>query len=145
MANKHRFTANEVADALTQTKGMLFLAAKLLGCHPETIRNYCRRYPHVQAVKETERGEMVDMAELKLRQSIQNGEAWGIAFCLKTIGKDRGYVERQEVTGADGPVQIEVVYTVASQRDLTASPQQSKPQAIDVQYEKVRIEKNSVG
>ena len=48
---------------------------------------------------------MVDTAELKLWHSIQNGEAWGIAFCLKTIGKDRGYIERQEVTGADGAPQ----------------------------------------
>ena len=31
-----------------------------------------------------------------------NGEPWAVAMVLKTIGKHRGYVERQEVTGADG-------------------------------------------
>ena len=106
-----RYTPTQVADALRMTKGMVYLAAKRLGCEPSTIWNYCQRYPSVQAAKDAERGEMVDTAELKLWQSIQNGEPWGIAFCLKTIGKDRGYVERQEVTGQDGKgILIRVVY-----------------------------------
>jgi hypothetical protein len=34
-----------------------------------------------------------------------------IIFYLKTQCKDRGYVERQEITGADaGPITIKVVY-----------------------------------
>ena len=94
MANKNRYTAQQVADALTETKGMMFIAAQRLGCSQETIRTYCNRYPSVQAAKDAQRGIMIDTAELKLWQSIQNGEAWGITLCLKTIGKDRGYVER---------------------------------------------------
>jgi hypothetical protein len=38
------------------------------------------------------------------------GEPWAVALTLKTLGKQRGYVERQEVTGADaGPVDVRVV------------------------------------
>jgi hypothetical protein len=108
---KQRYTAQQVAQALIETKGMVFIAAQRLGCDPETIRNYCKRYPSVQAAKDAERGRMVDLAELKLYQSIQNGEAWGIAFALKTIGKDRGYVERQELTGQDSQAMVlRVVY-----------------------------------
>jgi hypothetical protein len=107
MANKPRYTAAQVIAALRETKGMIFLAAKRLGCDPDTVQNYCKRYPTVQAAKDAERGEMVDTAELKLWQSIQNGEAWGITLALKTIGKDRGYVERVEQTGKDGaPLQM---------------------------------------
>jgi len=101
MAMSQRYTAKQVADALIETKGMLFIAAQRLGCDPETIRNYCKRYPSVQAARDTQRGLMVDTAELKLWQSIQNGEAWGIAFALKTIGKDRGYVEQQKLAFTD--------------------------------------------
>jgi hypothetical protein len=99
--NKQRYTAKQVANALIETKGMLFIAAERLGCDPETIRNYCRRYPSVQAARDAQRGIMVDTAELKLWQSIQNGEAWGIAFALKHLGKDRGYVEQQKLALTD--------------------------------------------
>ena len=100
--SKPRYTAAQVASALTTTKGLVYLAAKRLKCDPETVYNYCKRHPSVQAVRDAQRGELIDLAEQKLRESIQNGEAWGITLCLKTIGKDRGYVERQEHTGQDG-------------------------------------------
>jgi hypothetical protein len=99
--NKQRYTAKQVAKVLVETKGMLFIAAERLGCDPETIRNYCKRYPSVQAARDAQRGAMVDLAELKLWQSIQNGEAWGITLCLKTLGKDRGYVEQQKLALTD--------------------------------------------
>ena len=109
MADKPHYTAAQVIAALQETKGMVFLAAKRLGCTPNTIKNYCERYPTVQAAKDAERGEMVDTAELKLWASIQAGEAWGIAYTLSRLGKDRGYVERTEQTGKDGaPLVTEV-------------------------------------
>jgi len=111
MSMPQRYTAKQVADALIETKGMVFIAAQRLGCNPETIRLYCKRYPSVQAAKDAQRGMMLDAAELKLWQSIQNGEPWGIAFALKTIGKDRGYTERHEHTGEDGhDIVLRVVY-----------------------------------
>lgn len=102
MAGKRRYTPQQVIEALKQTKGMRFLAAQRLGCSHDTITNYINRYASVRDAADAQRGEMVDTAELKLWQSIQNGEAWGITLCLKTLGKERGYVERTEQTGKDG-------------------------------------------
>jgi hypothetical protein len=45
---------------------------------------------------------MVDVAESKLMAKIDAGDTTAIIFFLKTQGKGRGYVERQEVTGAEG-------------------------------------------
>ena len=101
MANKHRYTPKEVANAIKQTKGMLYLTAKRLGCSYQTVLNYCTRYKMVEEVRKAQRGEMLDLAETRLHQSIQKGEAWGIAFALKTIGKDRGYVEQQKLAFTD--------------------------------------------
>lgn len=109
MADKPHYTAEQMIAALQETKGMVFLAAKRLGCSYQTVLNYCERHPTVQAARSAERGEMVDTAELKLWQAIQDREAWAIAMTLKTIGKDRGYVERTEQTGKDGaPLVTEV-------------------------------------
>jgi hypothetical protein len=101
MAGKQRFTQAQIIAALTKSKGMVYLAAKRLHCDVDTILNYCKRYPAVERVKQAQRGEMVDLAEMKLYESIKHGEAWGIAFCLKTIGKDRGYVEQQKLALTD--------------------------------------------
>jgi len=94
-------------DALRKTKGMVYLAAKELGCSHQTVYNYIRRHPTVKAEADYQRGELLDIAELKLREAVIAGEQWALQFALKLLGKNRGYVERQEITGADGePVKI---------------------------------------
>jgi hypothetical protein len=97
-----RYTKDQIATALTRTKGMITLAAQSLGCDPTTVRNYLARYPELQTVLSDERERMTDMTELKLYEAIQNREGWAITLYLKTQGKSRGYVERQELTGANG-------------------------------------------
>lgn len=105
-----RYTKDQIATALTRTKGMITLAAQSLGCDPTTVRNYLARYPELQTVLSDERERMTDMTELKLYEAIQNREGWAITLYLKTQGKSRGYVERQEITGADsGPIMIEAI------------------------------------
>lgn len=102
-----RYTAAQVAAALEATKGMVYLAAKQLGCSHTTIYNYIERHPTVREAWEAQGGEVGDTAELKLYQAILEGQAWAVAFYLKTKGKNRGYTERQEVTGADGgPIEV---------------------------------------
>ena len=98
MANKKRYTPQQVADALNETRGMVFLAAKKLGCSDDTIYNYAKRYKAVGDALRQQRGQFVDMAELKLWNAVNEGEAWAVQFALRTLGKERGYVERSEVT-----------------------------------------------
>ncbi len=96
------YSTPSIIEALKKTHGMIYLAAEDLGCAAITIY---RRAEKVAAVRETidsYRGKLVDKAELKLEQAVLNGEPWAIQITLRTIGKHRGYVERQEVTGADG-------------------------------------------
>ena len=108
---KQRFTPKQVADTLIETRGMVFLAAKKLGCSDDTIYNYAKRYKAVGDALRQQRGQFVDMAELKLWNAVNEGEAWAVQFALRTLGKERGYVERQEVTGKDGnEMIIKVVY-----------------------------------
>lgn len=92
---RQRYSPEQVASALTQGKGLVTVAARLLGCVPNTVQAYIDRYPKVAEARAVQREAVTDLAELALYKAIQEGEAWAVCFYLKTQGKDRGYVERQ--------------------------------------------------
>lgn len=94
MAKPHRFTAQQVIEALHACRGMLYLTAKHLQCNPQTILNYCKKFPSVAQAKEDARGELLDVAEVKLWAAVQRDESWAIAFALRTLGRSRGYGEQ---------------------------------------------------
>ena len=64
--------------------------------------NWYNNIPEFQEAIEEARESLLDFAETKLHQNIMNGNEASIFFFLKTKGKKRGYVERQEITGSDG-------------------------------------------
>ena len=54
----------------------------------------------------------LDFAESQLHKQIADNSTAATIFYLKTKGKKRGYIERQEITGADGMptnFQIEII------------------------------------
>ena len=54
----------------------------------------------------------LDFAESSLHEQIQEKNTSATIFYLKTKGKNRGYIERQEITGAEGMptnFQIEII------------------------------------
>jgi len=99
---KEKFTTNQVIQALQDKHGNLSAAARFLGCDRHTVARYISQYSTVKEVADEERETLIDFAENQLFKQVQDGNITAIIFTLKTIGKSRGYVERQEVTGADG-------------------------------------------
>jgi len=97
-----KYTNSQIVNAIKTTNGMVYLAARQLGCNPQTIYNRMAKSETIRQAVDDSRGELIDISEQKLRIAVLNGEPWAVAMVLKTIGKHRGYVERQEVTGADG-------------------------------------------
>lgn len=102
MSDKPHYTTQQMIDALMEARGMVTVAASVVGCHPLTVRAYMRRYPTVAQALLDAREAMTDVAEMALYDAIVARESWAVTLYLKTIGKSRGYVERQEVTGKDG-------------------------------------------
>lgn len=92
----------DIIAALQKTHGMIYLAAESLGCSAMTIYRRADKDKKVRDTIDSYRGKLIDKAELKLEQAVMNGEPWAVTLTLKSLGKNRGYVERQEVTGADG-------------------------------------------
>lgn len=109
--NGRRYTEQQIADALRAAGGMTTLAARQLGCDANTIRHHLAKSEALRAIVADSRDELIDIAETALKRATIAGEAWAVCFTLKTVGKHRGYVERQEVTGADGgSLNVNVVY-----------------------------------
>jgi len=106
-----KYSVEQIIAALGESHGMIAPAARSLGCSRDTIRRYLAEYPEIAQAIEDANEEVNDMTELKLFDAIQRGEAWAICFRLKTKAKDRGYVERGELTGTNGaPVKLKLVY-----------------------------------
>lgn len=95
-------TADQVIAAIQQSKGNVSAAARSLDVSRKTIINYADRYSTVKQALDDEREAMIDTAESALHAAILDKQGWAVCFTLKTLGKSRGYVERQEITGADG-------------------------------------------
>lgn len=111
--SRERYQPAQVIKALHDTKGMVSLTAEMLRCDPDTVRNYCKRHPTVAAALREERERVTDIAELSLFRAIQNGEAWAVCFYLKTQGRSRGYIERQELeTSGPGGSPIEFTLNI---------------------------------
>lgn len=85
------FTPEQVADALRQARGVQAVAARLLGCHRNTVRRYMQEHPQVQEAVGEMRNENLDMAESQLLTAVSRGEPWAVKFYLATQGRDRGY------------------------------------------------------
>ena len=108
---KEKYTTAQMIEALREKHGNLSAAARFLGCSRETVRRYISTYSTVQSVADEERETLIDFAENQLFQQVKEGNITAIIFTLKTIGKHRGYVERQEVTGAESaPIELIVRY-----------------------------------
>ena len=102
MGRRPRFTVAEAREALLQTRGAVCLAADRLGVDPSALSHRMKRYPELYEVADSFRQRRTDKAELQLEKAIDRGDLKAVLFQLRTQGKDRGYVERQEFTGKDG-------------------------------------------
>lgn len=92
---------------LLMAGGNVSLAAKHLGLSRQHLYKLINpdHECFVQAVGDgwaEGRETRLDMAESQLDENIAKGNEASIFFLLKTLGKSRGYVERQEITSADG-------------------------------------------
>lgn len=103
MATKPKYKPTEVIEAIKASKhGFETEVADLLLCSPRTVRNYINKYEEVKDAYIDRRERLIDHVESRLHSEIDKGNVTAIIFYLKTQAKDRGYVERQELTGADG-------------------------------------------
>jgi hypothetical protein len=107
-------TATQAIEAVQDSKGFITTVAKRLGCTRGNVYALMNKFPTVEQAIKDERETLKDFAEGKLFQQIDDGNTTAIIFYLKCQAKERGYVERQEITGAEGaPVTVKVIKGVS--------------------------------
>jgi len=79
-------------EALEKSLGIVTSACKAVGISRETHYRWLRE----------------DFAESQLHKQIKEGEVSSTIFFLKTKGKRRGYVERQEIDTNIAPINITI-------------------------------------
>jgi len=87
-------------QALEKSLGIVTSACKVVGISRQTHYNWMEDAEYKAAVMEL--GDVaLDFAESKLHKLIDQGNPAATIFYLKTKGKERGYVERQEIAVAE--------------------------------------------
>jgi hypothetical protein len=101
-----------MVEALKKTLGIVTTAASQVGISRNTHYTWMQEDPDYKAEVDGIADMAIDFAESSLQRQIQDGNTTATIFFLKTKGKDRGYVERQEVTGINGSgIVIQIVDT----------------------------------
>jgi hypothetical protein len=100
-------------EALEKSLGIVTTAAKQVGIARQTHYRWMDEDADYKKEVEGIADMALDFAESKLHKSIEGGSDTAIIFYLKTKGKRRGYIERQEVqtehSGTLGITKISVV------------------------------------
>lgn len=114
-----KLTDIEIERAIRKSRGMLYLAAKTLGVTYQTLIYRVKTTPSLERLAIDERGNMIDIAETKLMDAVYDGQKWAIEMILRTLGRERGYVERQE-TSSVATVRLQVVEEIV---DVNSAPE----------------------
>ncbi len=116
MARKTEHNMQDVLDAIRgeglfkpndpnkvpSTFGNVSNVAKRLSVSRMAVYSYMKRWKTIGDAIKDERDVLKDFAENKIAQRMMEGSDTMLIFYAKTQMKDRGYVERHEVTGTGG-------------------------------------------
>ena len=98
---------SDVEPHIEPMNGNIAAIARKLGVSRGTVYNRISESTTLQQMLEDARETMVDNAESMLYKKVLDGDMTALIFFLKTQGKQRGYTQRQEISGPDGgPVVI---------------------------------------
>jgi len=94
--------------ALEKSLGIVTTACKKVGIGRTTFYDWIKEDKEFAKEVNQIQDIALDFAESQLHSQIGDGSTAATIFYLKTKGKKRGYVERQEITGIEGTKLFEV-------------------------------------
>lgn len=108
-----KITRGKFLKATNKSGGIIQVIADRLSVTRKAVYDYLKAHDYANKAFQEAREQLTDMAEAQLVNKIQAGDNWAIGFRLKTIGKDRGYVEKTEVS-LKGELAVGVLSSVES-------------------------------
>jgi len=106
----------KLLEGLVKYKGIVTSACKWAKVSRQTYYNYLDDEDFKKAVDDVA-NTAIDFVEGKLFNLIEQENPTAIIFYLKTKGKKRGYVERQEITGADNKPVLQLIHKDADSKE----------------------------
>ncbi len=125
--SEYELKKGQLLEALRETKGVVWKACQKVGLTRFQHDDWMKDDPDYRSVYESIKEDRLDYIESKMLECIEGVKVQRgysedgepiiydvppndklIQFALKTQAKKRGYIERQEITGADGPVVIKI-------------------------------------
>lgn len=101
MADSLGHTKKALIEALEKSLGVVSTACKAAGVSRDTHYRWLKEDPEYKDQVEELAEVAVDFAESHLHKLIKDGNPAATIFFLKTKGKNRGYIERQEIAVAE--------------------------------------------
>jgi len=95
--NKIEHTKKAILEALEKSLGVVTTACKQVGVGRTTFYEYLNKDESFANKVADIQNIALDFAESQLHKQIQEGNVTATIFLLKTKGKKRGYIERQEI------------------------------------------------
>ena len=92
-----KVTKDQLSLAIAEGKGIVTAICQRLNISRWAFYKRIKNNPDLVVELRTAREELADVAELKLWEKLKEGDIRAILFTLKTIGKDRGFVEKMEI------------------------------------------------
>ena len=103
-------TKRKMLNALEESLSIVTLAAQKAGIHRSTHYQWMQDDLEYKKQVEELNNVCLDFAESKLFDNMRKNKETSTIFFLKTRGKNRGYVERQEIDlGTDNHFRVEIV------------------------------------
>jgi hypothetical protein len=96
-------------EALVDALGIVTLACKKVGIARQTHYEWYKTDENYKQAVDDVLDVALDFAESMLHQRIQDKDTIAILFYLKTKGKRRGYIERQEFDHSGIPQSLNII------------------------------------
>lgn len=116
----------QIIEALREEHGDITAVARRLEVKRASIRDRIQSTPELKEARDEARDGAIDKAEANIFAAVENKDLEASKFVLRTIGKDRGYVYGQQISGdPEHPLYTDNVVNiigVAPTRDANGKP-----------------------